>query len=157
MVKIYDVVTDSELHPSLTELLTLNVDSNLMNKKQGLDDLFNALKLDCLDNERVFLVSLDMYSRLMGVYLIGLGDYKGSKFYNRHIATVLLLSGARKFFVIHNHPDGALSLSEDDNTMVVVMMTLAKILEIEFMSSYVVTRDGYISNTMDKPIKFKRR
>lgn len=150
MVKQYDIANNANGIPYLIEVNSYD----LKNDTSVIELFTKHIKLNTLSDERVYMVSLDLYNRILGIIMIGLGDYKGSQIYKRNMALMLLLSGARKFVVVHNHPDGALFLSQDDNTNTILFVGLAKILEVKFEASYVVTRNGYITSEMDEPIYF---
>ena len=100
--------------------------------------------LDILDNEHLYIVGFDHYDRLCGVYCVSSGDFKSVQHYNRNIALFLLLVGARKFRMFHNHPDNALSGSSGDYQVMGFMISLGNVIGIEFIDSYVLCPDGWI-------------
>lgn len=156
MIKQYDVAKNDDFNLYLIEVNKYDIKPEIVSTDYGLMSLFtNCLNLDKLDNERNFLLALDHYRRLIGIVQIGLGDYQNNKMYARHIASALLLSGARQYITVHNHPDGALFLSENDKTNISFLKTMALFLEIEYVESYVVTKEGMISSLDDTPIYFE--
>ena len=100
--------------------------------------------LDRLNNEHVYIVSLDYYGRIIGVYLVSIGTYKQCCIDNRSIACFLALSGAKKFIMIHNHPDDKLEVSYDDLNSSNEIEKLALILGVEFDGSYIVGKSGWL-------------
>lgn len=155
MIKQYDIEQDVNHCPQLLIVNEYNVDWTITTSEMGIIEFLSYyLHLSTLDNERAYLIALDLYNRAIGVFLIGLGDYKSSEIYKRHVAIAMLLSGARKVFIAHNHPDGALVLSDDDNLNIISMQVITQIFEIEFLGSYIITRDGYINNNMVEPYYF---
>lgn len=155
MIKQYDIEQNSNHCPQLLEVHEYDADWNITSSRDGIIDLLTYyLHLDTLDNERVYMLALDYFNRAIGIFLIGLGDYKKSEMYNRHIATAIILSGARKIIVAHNHPDGGIALSDDDQKNVLGISLLTQIFGIEFVDSYVITDEGYITNNMTEPVYF---
>ena len=158
MINIYDIARNENLLPKLVKVGEYKVERKITSENDTLIDfIHNTMKVNQYDNEHLYLISMDMYDRALGVFLLSIGTYKECETSKRNIAECLVLSGARHFIMIHNHPDGALSLSEGDEQFARSMKELAELLEIEFIGSFVITNDGIICNGMDKPIKFKRR
>ena len=155
MIYLYDIARDEERHPTLTKIKSFNVKKEITSENDSLVRFIHEyLKVDSYDNEHMFLLALDMYDRSMGVFLLGIGDYKNVDVFNRNVAECLILSGARRFILVHNHPDGALFLSDGDKQTGIEMKSLGEIFDIKLVANCVVTEDGFIADGMEKPILF---
>lgn len=120
------------------------------------DDMINLLRLnfdlDILDIEENYVIGLDNYNRIQGVYCIAKGDYKSVDMFTRNLSIFLLLSGTRKFNVFHNHPDNAIEGSANDFTNFGSMMHLANVIGLEFQDSYILCPDGWCKLSMPNTI-----
>lgn len=157
MIYLYDIGRDKERHPTLIKLKSYNVKRETTSENDSLISFIrNYLKADQYDNEHMYLIALDLYDRALGVFLLGIGDYKHTDTYKRNVAECLILSGARKFLVVHNHPDGALSLSEGDFVLEDELIELGELFDIEFIGNFVITSEGFMGSHFSKPIYFKK-
>ena len=158
MIRLYDLGREERYkRPCLLTVKKFDVEINIQNKTELVHFINHSLNLSRYDVEHIYLITTDLYNNVLAVFLIGIGDYKGCKLYNRNIATAILLSGGRKFIIAHNHPDGALVFSEDDVMVVGLMTAVGKLLETEFVNSYVITSKGFITNDMETPIYYDKK
>lgn len=158
MINIYDIGRNDDLLPQLVKVGSYNVERKITSENSTLIDfIHNHMKVNQYDNEHLYLIAMDMYDRALGVFLLGIGDYQGCEVSKRNIAECLVLSGARHFLLVHNHPDGALALSDGDLQFTNDVQELAELFGIVFIGSFVITDNGIIGSGMDTPIKFKRR
>lgn len=156
MVGLYDIGRDENLHPSLLKIKDFKVSRNFTTDNiTFLKFLINDLHMPEFDNEHMYLFANDLYDRSLGVFLVGIGKYDGIDVSKRTIAECILLSGARRFILVHNHPDNALALSGTDIGFAFDVQKIADILEVEFLGNGVITKDGFITNDMSEPIYFK--
>ena len=80
---------------------------------------------------------------IIGIFLISIGTNNKCFFYRRSIATFLLLTGTERFILYHNHPNGDLNVSENDYMSMFQVKSLADILEIEFIESVIISKNGW--------------
>ena len=124
-------------------------ESNMEREEMDGDLIENLLflrdftKMDIRDVETAYVMALDYLYRPLGILQLSIGDYKSCMIYSRATATFLLLSGARRFIVIHNHPSGQLKASDADVANKLMIESMANLLEIEFEGSFIITRDGW--------------
>lgn len=144
MIKRFEIIQDKDSIVQLkcVEIIDISTGDNLR-----IDDILYIIKecffLDILNNEHVYVVSTNYCGKIIGTLLVSIGDYKECNVYNRSIAIFLLLSGAKKFALIHNHPDNQVYSSADDVASSMVIDNLGKLLGIDFMGSYIVGKDGW--------------
>lgn len=100
--------------------------------------------MDVLDSENVYLVMFDGRDRPLGVFHVSIGSYNRCDVYNRTIATILLLTGTKQFLVVHNHPEAQLEASDADKANDAGLYGLGRLLQIDFLGSYIINRNGYL-------------
>jgi len=155
MIRLYEIGrNERNKRPELLVQKKYKKNINIKDIFSFTEFVIKDLRLNKYDNEHFYLITTDYYDNIIGVFLISIGDFKSCKVYTRNIATAILLSGGRKFAILHNHSDGLLELSEDDINSVHVMKGISILLDTEFVNSYVFTSKGYITDTMDSAIFF---
>ena len=107
-----------------------------------LDELF---ELSYLNEEYLYVISMDSAWNIKGIYEAGHGDCSNVPVYNRELFTFLLLSGAEQFVVAHNHPNGMLESSDGDKKWTMAVNLCANILHIKLLDHLVMTEEGVIS------------
>jgi DNA repair protein RadC len=106
---------------------------------QILDECF---KLGISHEEYVYAVAFDVNFRLIGILEVSHGSISRSCIDANTLFTFLLLSGARKFVLAHNHPSGNLEHSENDMITTNHIEELSQNLKID-MIDHIVVGDGY--------------
>ncbi len=154
MINIYDIGRDDDMHPTLIKTGSYNVGRKTINGNYPLA-LFarDYMKMDKFDNEHLYLIAFDYYRNSLGVFLLGIGDYKSCETYRRNLAECLILSGARRFLIIHNHPDGGW-ISDKDMELADSVQEIAELFDIYFMGVYSISNKGLDGTLMDFPILF---
>ncbi len=143
MLKEYFLIQDKDNLLKLEERYGSEIEPE---DSSGLDCLYLLEKyyhLSDRESEFAYLIAMDYYKFPKVIYQISMGDYKGCYMYNRTIGAVLLLAGARRFMVVHNHPDRENAASGGDIANRQVLQELADFLEIVFDGSYIVTKCGW--------------
>lgn len=116
-----------------------NGEANYYQLADMLDEIFN---LSYLNEEYLYVISMDTNFHIKGIYEAGHGNYSSVQVCSRELFTFLLLSGAEKFVTVHNHPNGNLESSEGDKKWTSTMRLCANILHIEYAEHIIVTEDG---------------
>ena len=154
MVCEYIICNNDDGFPELVPIRESNMDREEMdgNIMENILFLRDFTKLDIRDVETSYVMALDYIYRPLGILQLSIGDYKSCMIYSRPIATFLLLIGAKRFFVVHNHPDGRLEASTNDITNKDMIGSMSNLLEFEFNGSYIVTKDGFINIETDEQV-----
>lgn len=150
MIKEYDITLTEDGRPELTEKYSFDYESCEFVGPEILYLLNELYHLSSLDSEAAYLVSMDFYRHPLAIYQVSLGDYKTCNMYNRTIALFILLSGARSFLVVHNHPDIEYMPSSEDLANKYILQDLANFFDIEFDGSFVISRGGWCEVGKDK-------
>ena len=112
-------------------------------------DFYNALngmEVTDLFEEKLYIFPLNVRNRLTG----GLCEVsKGGRDYSvvdvKSIFTRLLLCGASRFAVVHNHPSGDPTPSGEDKEVCKKLKEASNILDIEMIDFLIVCEDSYFS------------
>lgn len=102
-------------------------------------------ELSYLNEEYLYVVSMDTNFHIKGIYEAGHGYFKGVQVYSKELFTFLLLTGAERFVVFHNHPNGMLEASDGDKKWTMSMNMCANILNIEMLDHLIMTEEGFTS------------
>lgn len=132
-----------------SDLLRLETDSVINCKRdfhtyKGIADFFRIdLKMNRLAEEYIYALSLDDSLKPKGLFELGHGTTKETDAGIKELGRFLLLSGAERFVVTHNHPGGTTDPSAADILLTYKFEKLAELLDIEFIQHFVVTKNGY--------------
>lgn len=93
--------------------------------------------------EYLYLYSFNTKCKLIGTFEVAHGTVNYTPVSMREIFVRLLLSGASCFVVVHNHPSGDPSPSNEDNSLTSRIMESAKLLNIQFLDHIIIGSDSY--------------
>jgi DNA repair protein RadC len=99
--------------------------------------------LQCL--EVVLAVALDTRMRPISTVLIGQGGASSAAFVPRDIFRPLLRLGARCFVLVHNHPSGTPTPSEEDIALKNTLAQFGRELDLPLLDHVIVGSDGVCS------------
>lgn len=147
MIKLYNII--NEPLPKLNVLCEFDIDNepepNLNDNDMSIHILRNELNLDKLNAEHLVCVSMDEANAILGFLIVSIGSQSECYIHKRTIAEFVLLTGAEKFIMVHNHPNGVLEASDGDKAGIPYLKEIASLLEIEFDGGYIITNDGYVN------------
>lgn len=147
MVYLYKIIQHDN-KPQLKKFLSINDLNNLVgNFEIDEEDIITILKdklwLDVLFYEEYYCVALNE-DKVVGILQISNGNRKEVQQYNDKIGTFLLLIGATEFIVLHNHPNDAITGSEDDYESWGNLIALGNQFNIEMKGDYVIGKSGWM-------------
>ena len=143
MIKVYNILNDYKNQPRLNVQRELDVNEKNISIEESVEILNKYFDMDYLNVEHAYLIGFDNQMNIIGIFLISVGTSNKCFFYKKSIATFLLLSGTERFILYHNHPNGDLNASENDQSSLINIKILANILEIEFIDSVIISRNGW--------------
>ena len=111
----------------------------------------DILHLDRMPEEEVWLLALRM-DRLIGVSLISKGTSETSLIDAKAVFTRALAIGAGRIILVHNHPSGNISLSEQDIAVTKKIKEGGKLLDITLSDHIVVSPDGTFTSMLCEKI-----
>lgn len=99
-----------------------------------------VFKLHLLTEEYVYLLSLDTKCKPLGIFEVGHGTVNACLLHVREIMIRNVLCGASGFIVIHNHPSGCTSLSEQDKNITKRLYDAGELMGINLHDHIVIGR-----------------
>ena len=99
--------------------------------------------------EHIFLLGLDNKNDIGLFHLVVKGTYNATAVLPRDIFSHLLRLNLSNFVIVHNHPSGAITPSEEDNTFTKKLKDGAKLLGLNFIDHLI------IANNNDKIYSFR--
>ena len=144
MVKLYDLILDTEKHPVLAEKHLYETDQILLNSPQLITDFVNkSVELFRKAEEYLYMIAFDNALQVQGVFEIGHGIVNGCMVGEREIFIRALLCGATYIVVIHNHPSGILKPSTEDKQCCNKIKKTGDILGIKLIDFLIINKDYF--------------
>lgn len=142
-IKEYIVVNDTEKHPKLKEKNVIKWNDDFLEYSKIVKFLNDNYYMNILAEEYVYVLSFNCQMEILGVYQLSHGNSMESKNGMRELGIFLLLTGAEKFVVAHNHPNGSCKISGADFNVTNRMLELSRLIDIELVQNFVIGYDSY--------------
>lgn len=98
-----------------------------------------------LSHEELWVVALDARHALLAARKVGQGGSRGVAVSTRDVLRVVLRAGAAAFVLVHNHPSGDPTPSDEDVSMTGAVSAAAALVGLPLVDHVVVGRDGHAS------------
>lgn len=95
--------------------------------------------------EHAALLALDIADRIINYSTISMGSISSVRVLIAQVFRCALLSNAAKIIIAHNHPSGVLKITDEDIDMTRKMAYLARLFDIEFVDSIIVSGNNAVS------------
>ncbi len=122
-----------EIEVSLKEIQETKDVVNIMKDAIGIHKYYT---------EHLYILLMNDQNIITGISEMAIGGKGEVSVPIKEMIITLLLSGATRFYMIHNHPDAPAILSTDDNDLVNTVRFAIKIIDIELIDSIVISSDG---------------
>lgn len=99
-------------------------------------------KMADLDREHLYLINLTTKQRPINVNLISIGSLNGSIVHMREVFKSSILSNAASFILVHNHPSGDCTPSEEDTTVTDRILKCSELLGIGLLDHIIIGSAG---------------
>ena len=143
-IKEYKLVQDKNLHSKLKEVQSFEYDGKVERSFQFVVKMFCTLySLDKCVDEYVYALALNANGEWLGIANIAHGGQSEASVDCKTLFSFLLLSGASKFIVLHNHPSGILRVSDSDYEITETIEDGAKLLDLNMIEHIVISKKGY--------------
>lgn len=111
------------------------------------EDIYNLLKEELVGKkkEHFKLLSLSAGSRIINIEDISVGTLNASLVHPREIFYSAIKNSAASIILVHNHPSGEASPSEDDIETTKRIIEAGKIMGIEVLDHIIIGREGFFS------------
>lgn len=143
MIKIYNILNNHKNQPKLNIVREIDANEKNISIEESVEILNHYFDMEYLNVEHAYIIGFDNQMNIVGIFLISIGTSNKCFFYTKSIAVFLLLSGTERFILYHNHPNGDLNISENDQISMFNIKSLANILEIEFIDSVIISKNGW--------------
>jgi DNA repair protein RadC len=144
-IKEFRIIQNRDGHPQLD---IINKYDWYKNKIESYKDIVEIMKtyykMHLLNEEYVYVLAFDSYLNLKGIFQLSHGTSKSSYLTNKELYTFLLLAGADKFVIVHNHPNGNLDISEGDYDVTNNIILFSNYMDIELSKHIIISKKGYI-------------
>ena len=106
-------------------------------------DVFNMVQgfLADADREYFLILTLSTKNSIMGVNVVSIGSLNSSLVHPREVFKLAILSNAAAVILVHNHPSGDPTFSNEDLEITRRLVEASKIIGIEILD-HVVVGDG---------------
>ena len=104
---------------------------------------WNKGKIEFIEQCKVLF--LNRNSRLLGIYEVSTGGIHGTLVDPKVIFIAALKCCACSLILVHNHPSGNLSPSQEDHALTEKITKAGKLLDIAVLDHLIITVDGYTS------------
>jgi len=109
-------------------------------------DVFELMKsLQDEGNETFWVVVLNTKLRVQGVCEVARGQVDQVLVTPADILRPVLAAGANRCIIVHNHPSGEPSPSQDDRSVTDRVAKAAKLLGMELLDHIIIAREGFVS------------
>ncbi len=118
------------------------------------DDVYHYMEPGSatLEQEHLFVLSLDIKCRLIAEEVIFKGTVDKSMIHPREIFNRAIRHNANSIIIVHNHPSGDPTPSKDDIHATEEMIKASRILGIKLLDHVIIGKQGYYSFSEDDKI-----
>lgn len=142
-IKEYIVVNNNEKHPELKEKNVIEWNDNFLDYEKIVNFLNDNFNMNILSEEYVYVLSFNCRMEILGVFQLSHGNSVESKIGMRELGIFLLLTGAEKFIVAHNHPNGSSEISGFDFLVTNRMNELSRLIDVDLVQHFIIGRESY--------------
>lgn len=143
-VKEYRMKKGEEKLPTLSLFKKHKWEKSTIDNLCDAAELFNDLfDLGLLCEEYGYVIALNMRNEILGVLEIGHGDDSRTPFPIRPLMTALLLMGANRSIIAHNHVAGDIEPSNADFVLTTQIKMVMQMLGICFVAHLVIGENDY--------------
>ena len=143
----YDIELSEDKLPYLVKEKEFTTKYFTCNSPDKIVNILNEkYKLDMKAEEKVYVLGTNCKMKTCNIFEISKGIHNSSFINPFGIYQRLLLSNSTSFVIIHNHPSGDTTPSKKDIDSSKKLKELAKLMNIDFLDSLIVSRYNGISN-----------
>lgn len=142
-IKEYIVIRDEEQYPCLKIKEEFEWKKNFLESQHIIDFLNQKYYMNQLNEEYMYVISLNCQMKPLGVFQISHGNWFSTDLKMRELGIFLLLTGAERFVIAHNHPTGNCQPSQGDFEITNKMNEFANLIDIQMMQHYIIGGDDW--------------
>ena len=142
-IKEYIILRDDEQHPYLKTKNEFEWNKSFLATENIINFFNESYFMNQLDEEYVYIISLNCQMKPLGVFQLSHGNWFQTDVKMRELGIFLLLTGAERFIIIHNHPNGSCQPSEGDFKITNKMNEFSDLIDIQLLQHYVIGKDDW--------------
>lgn len=142
-IKEYIILRDGEQHPYLKTKTEFEWNKNFLATENIINFFNESYFMNQLDEEYVYIISLNCRMKPLGVFQLSHGNWFQTDIKMRELGIFLLLTGAERFIIAHNHPNGSCQPSEGDFKITNKMNEFSDLIDIQLLQHYVIGKDDW--------------
>ncbi len=110
-------------------------------------DVYNLLydELSSLHQEHFIVIYLDVQNKIISKEIVSKGILNATLVHPREIFISAIKNAANSIVLVHNHPSGELTPSNNDNRITRQLVDVGKIIGIEVIDHVIISSEGYKS------------
>ena len=121
-----------EYSVQLKKIRTIFDSRDVISSSEDVVEIMNKC-YDFDDREKLYVILLDARKKVIGVNLVSIGTIDKVMMHPREIFKPAILLGASAFIMVHNHPSGDVTPSEEDISITGRIIECGNILDIPLM------------------------
>lgn len=142
-IKEYIILRDGEQHPYLKTKTEFEWNKSFLATENIINFFNESYFMNQLDEEYVYIISLNCQMKPLGVFQLSHGNWFQTDIKMRELGIFLLLTGAERFIIVHNHPNGSCQPSEGDFKITNKMNEFSDLIDIQLLQHYVIGKDDW--------------
>jgi len=103
-----------------------------------------------MDREQAWVLNLDENDNILNVHLASVGTLNSAMMHPREVLKTSVLANAKKIWILHNHPSGNSSPSQEDIAVTHRLHKVTDTLGIEFAGHLVIGKGEFTHVDVDK-------
>lgn len=123
--------------PSLTQLRFHKEDEVYLHNAEEVHVYMRPL-LEHEDREYTFVIHLDVKNKVLARELVSIGTVDACLLHPREVFKGAIFNGASSIILVHNHPSGDLTPSEEDEIITDRLKEAGEVLGIRLLDSVII-------------------
>lgn len=143
-INSYNLINNSG-YPSLIKECGVNY-PELCNTPEKIAEMMRTIFfIDKLMEEEFWVICMNNNHKILGIMSVSKGGYDFSIVDMKSLFTRVLLLGASKIAICHNHPSGCIFPSKEDMQLTQKIREASCLLDVELLDHLIVTNNNYYS------------
>lgn len=144
-INTYRVEKDELSHPFLVAENTVEYGySSITMPEQAVNLANDIFRMKYLAEEMVCMIALDSKGSVLGLFKVSHGTIDGAACSPREIYLRALVAGARSIIIMHNHPSGDSSPSDQDLMVCERLSSASDVMGVK-LEDFIIIGDTYYS------------
>ena len=151
-IEKYNLMLDPSYKPILQREFARNIScvGDLHTPKRIVDVMNDIFALEDCAEEHVYMIALNQRCKPLGFFEISHGTVNATPANPREILIRALLCGATGIVMVHNHPSGNPTPSEEDMDLTRHLKHATQMVGLELLDHIIIGREGYVSLEEEK-------